>query len=256
MQNLAWKHRRGFTLLEILVVAFIITTITVVAFINYEDALRRTRDRERITLAHGLQQKLEQYYSQNGFYPCGDYCPLTSPDNQYTVDRSVYAVGTEYFMNGGNCCGGSPATPSDKDGLKDQGFLDTDVILDPLGFNNPDALYYEYVTPKDGRQSYRLYTRLEGDASTLLQDGGLCDNYYELWGDHSNTSWDYQTDFSCTTPPPPGVCGDGHLDPGEQCDTGSANFGSCPSHSCNSFCNWNICDGCIPGFPCQNNPPL
>ncbi len=43
---------------------------------------------------------------------------------------------------------------------------------------------------------------------------------------------------------PSGVCGDGHVDSGEQCDAGGAN-GSCPA-ACSSSCTTNVCAGGAP----------
>ena len=82
-----------------------------------------------------------------------------------------------------------------------------------------------------------------GDVNDKSRDcpyGGVCLLMYEKYC----TSGEYCGDVlrvDCYDPPPVGYCGDGGLDPGEQCDLGGGN-GSCPS-TCDSACQDQTCGG-------------
>lgn len=68
--KLLWSTRKGFTLLELLVVISIIAILITFGVSSYSTAQKKTRDSKRKTDMRDLQSALEQYYSICGFvYP-------------------------------------------------------------------------------------------------------------------------------------------------------------------------------------------
>lgn len=66
--------KRGFTLIEVLIVVAIIGILTAILVANYNDARKNSRDKIRKSDLKTLQLSLELYKAQNGQYPsqgCG-----------------------------------------------------------------------------------------------------------------------------------------------------------------------------------------
>lgn len=63
------KHRKGFTLIEILIVVAIIGILASVALVGLAPAQRRGRDARRLSDIKQAQTALELYYSKCGYYP-------------------------------------------------------------------------------------------------------------------------------------------------------------------------------------------
>ncbi len=68
------KSRKGFTLIEVLIVVAIIGILTAILVVNYNEARKNSRDKVRKSDLKSLQLALELYKAQNGQYPaagCG-----------------------------------------------------------------------------------------------------------------------------------------------------------------------------------------
>lgn len=70
-------HKRGFTLIEILIVVAIIGLLATMGALAYQTSLRRSRESRRFSEIRALQGAAEQYYIDNGnTYPNGSGCNL------------------------------------------------------------------------------------------------------------------------------------------------------------------------------------
>ncbi|EKD85387.1 MAG: hypothetical protein ACD_38C00035G0011 [uncultured bacterium] len=63
------KSLRGFTLIELLVTVSIIAILATIGLIAYSSILAQGRDSKRQSDLRSIQSALEQYYSDQGFYP-------------------------------------------------------------------------------------------------------------------------------------------------------------------------------------------
>ena len=110
-------NKRGFTLVELLVVISIIALLSTIAIVSLGSARAKARDTARIADMKQLATALEQYYADNGGYPAvqavGTYPDwtktivigkITSPvTNTLTSNNAAYsgiAAGTGSFGNG------------------------------------------------------------------------------------------------------------------------------------------------------------
>jgi prepilin-type N-terminal cleavage/methylation domain-containing protein len=62
-------NKRGFTLIELMVVVAILGALTIVAAFNYAGVQRQTRDMQRTSSATLIAESLERYFAKNGEYP-------------------------------------------------------------------------------------------------------------------------------------------------------------------------------------------
>lgn len=67
------KNKKGFTLIEMLIVITIIAVLASLILVGMGGARAKTRDSRRIADLHNVMNALELYYSLNGAYPEGDY---------------------------------------------------------------------------------------------------------------------------------------------------------------------------------------
>ena len=63
------KNKSGFTLVELLVAIAIIGTLITISMISYNKISANSRDNRRITDIISIQQSLELYHRDEGFYP-------------------------------------------------------------------------------------------------------------------------------------------------------------------------------------------
>lgn len=128
------KKIKGFTLIEILVVATIIGLLTSAASVAYSQFSKQSRDARRKTDLESIRAAVEIYRSNEDTYPAaitfgGDLCdPLgcstttymesipndpKSPNiYYYTGSASTYTLGT-HLETGGTTCVASPACGTD-----------------------------------------------------------------------------------------------------------------------------------------------
>lgn len=125
--------KRGFTLMELLIVIAVIGILMSIASVAYSSAQKKTRDSRRRGDLKALQNGFEQYYADHsGKYPAScsldtTYMPNGMPKDPKTSTEYTSTAGwfdcsttTSYCVcaalegetnNTTNCGGGSPTTP-------------------------------------------------------------------------------------------------------------------------------------------------
>ncbi|AKM78199.1 MAG: fimbrial protein pilin [Candidatus Wolfebacteria bacterium GW2011_GWE1_48_7] len=119
-------YKKGFTLVEMLIVIAIIAILASVALVSVGGVRQSARDTKRVSDISKLQQQLEVYYSQNGAYPAdlatfsafaGSEANFTDPLN----DPYAYAAydNDQKYLLGINMEGGTSAEnePNEVDAL-------------------------------------------------------------------------------------------------------------------------------------------
>ncbi len=81
------RNRKGFTLIEILVVVAIVAVLSAIVVVGLGPARRQGRDARRITDIKQVQAALELYYNRYGHYP--DSVALTPVDSNYAKPDPV-----------------------------------------------------------------------------------------------------------------------------------------------------------------------
>jgi general secretion pathway protein G len=97
-------HKKGFSLLELLVSATIIAVLTTIGIVSYSSVNKRSRDVKRKSDIEQIRSALEMYRSDNGQYPnpsldvlvTGGYMPVVPTDS----DTSSYPY--ESILVGGS----------------------------------------------------------------------------------------------------------------------------------------------------------
>lgn len=112
MKNLL-KIKKGFTLVELLIVVAIIGVLATLLMANFIGVRQRARDAQRKADLRQLQSALEFYRSDLASYPgslssCGAVFAGGSPSNTYMqklpcdpLGASGYNSGTYYYVSGG-----------------------------------------------------------------------------------------------------------------------------------------------------------
>lgn len=63
------KAKKGFTIIELLIVIAIIAILAGLVLNNFQGAQAKARDTQRVTDVNNIHSKLEEYHNENGFYP-------------------------------------------------------------------------------------------------------------------------------------------------------------------------------------------
>ena len=97
----AAQRRRGFTLVELLIVVFIISVLSVIAYSSYQDSLVRTRRNAALACLLENSQFMERYYTTNLTY-AGAPAPTCSAGRDvtdfYTVAFSAAPTATAFTL--------------------------------------------------------------------------------------------------------------------------------------------------------------
>ena len=89
------KNKKGFTLLELLIVIAIIGILTALATVSYSSAQKKARDAQRKSDLKAIQNAMEQYYADETKYPTGCVSPGTDYlPNGLPTDPRGFAYGT------------------------------------------------------------------------------------------------------------------------------------------------------------------
>jgi prepilin-type N-terminal cleavage/methylation domain-containing protein len=193
------KDQRGLTLIEMLVVFSLIALLSIIGLQTYDQFRVKSRDNARVTTMYQLSNKLELFYNDHGYYPCGDACVNVNGPDDYSIDHSNSGVAGYFgndecqaqgFLNGGNCCGGYPVATTTEDdttwGLYCGGYMNSNTVYEPLNNQKSDGnyrMYYRYGTPSAGRNSFSLSVVLE--ASDLdKEDEGRSDYLFEIYSNN------------------------------------------------------------------------
>lgn len=84
------RHRRGFTLIEVMIVVAIIAILATIAVPSYTDYLRRGRVQEAVNTLAAARTSMEQFYQDNRSYAAGGACGVAAP----AADGFTYACAT------------------------------------------------------------------------------------------------------------------------------------------------------------------
>ncbi len=106
MSTMIHQLRKGFTLIEILVVMTIISLLASVAAVSYTSVTRSSRDARRQSDLEQVRSALEQYRSNNGMYPavamnCSSSGAISDGSGTYlsTVPRDPRCPSNSYYIS-------------------------------------------------------------------------------------------------------------------------------------------------------------
>lgn len=177
------KLNKGFTLIELIVVVFIVGLLATAAVMTYSKSQSRARDSRRATDLSAIKDALKMYYQQHYFYP-------------HELDQCSVSGGVD--IDSSNCDGRG-------DWLGDSGqYLDVynELVLngflkflpkDPLNDLNYEYLYEPFGVVVDACTNIDCAYVLVGARTELPKNGGtgLCftdketlDNYWTAWCDN------------------------------------------------------------------------
>ena len=152
---MARQGKLGFTLVELLVVIAIIGLLASIAVVALQSARAEARDAKREADMDAIQNAIELYYHDKGFYPnwweCYDLSGAGLCNSWLTEDVWIQGLISTYI---------------------------TKLPNDPLNTSNPENYMYIYMrhdrsTYEIGSQHYYLYYRLETKPQHDDCPGGL-----------------------------------------------------------------------------------
>lgn len=153
------RSRRGFTIVELLVVIVVIGILATITVVAYNGTQARARDATRIDRLTTIAQALDMYYGDNGRYP---------PIQDGATAESTCGSQTE---NWGHCDRAKE--------LADD--LAPYMAIDPVSLSSATQGSYSYYYTGfgfDNYQHYGLLVYLEGSGGQ--NDGGSVSNAYEV----------------------------------------------------------------------------
>ncbi len=105
-----FAKRRGFTLIELMVVIAIIGILAAIITVSLGSARAKGRDAKRISDIRTIQLALEEYYNDNGTYPISiysgalaNYLPVIPNDPR--DNTTPYSYSSYNSLGSGNCTG-------------------------------------------------------------------------------------------------------------------------------------------------------
>jgi type II secretion system protein G len=157
-------NKKGFTILELLVVVAIIGLLAGVVMYAVNDARKKARDAKRLSDIKQIQNALELYYDDYGYYPPRNSA-VTSIENNCNVDSKVFDGNDSWCLL-----------------MEDLLPYLSSIIEDPSGRKNlSNPFYYFYDSNNgDGYKTYGIMIGLESRSNFDLatNDGG----YFPLQG--------------------------------------------------------------------------
>lgn len=139
--------KKGFTLVELLVTVSIIAILVAVGMVTYSSVIKQGRDSKRQSDLRSIQSVLEQYYSDQLFYPSGDL-PWNNSLTNAAGNPNTVSQSKTYLK----------ITPSDPLGTPNYAYVAYSNVTVGAGCNN--------TNPKCS--TYCLYAKLENLAAAKL----------------------------------------------------------------------------------------
>lgn len=102
--------QRGFTLIEVMIVAVIVAVLAAIALPSYQESVRKSRRADAKSALMAASQAMEKYFTeQQAYYVTAtqqatlgsnptDVYPTTSPDGFYTLSFSVAPTASAYSL--------------------------------------------------------------------------------------------------------------------------------------------------------------
>lgn len=168
------RARKGFTLIEILVVVAIIAILASIVIVELGPAQQSGRDARRLSDLKSVQNALEFYYQKCGFYPGGVNCGTGNPSTwgsgstpnanslAYVLENSGVGVTANQF----------PVDPSAPQRTYAYGVSsgNSGYILAAILENTNNAVFQNYNPPSNSQTGYTWTT----DPSASLQPSPSC----------------------------------------------------------------------------------
>lgn len=139
------RSKKGFTLIEILIVVAIIGILASIALVGLGGTRVKARDAKRIAEVRQIQSALELYFNRCGWYPGPADCGAAAPAADTVVNDGAGWTAFAGILN------------------------DTDLGVTNVPTTDPSAGFYRYGSPVGGL-SYVLGALLESDNQSLRQD--------------------------------------------------------------------------------------
>ena len=181
-------NRKGFTILEILIVIFLIGVFSTILFFAFNslDIIKRTRDSKRINDLQVLNSAIKVLINQNPdvFLGNENIIYLSLPDTNSNCSSYLSKLPPLYFPFSYRC-----VNSNDFRKINGQGWLPLDfsnlllgissLPIDPL---NSSDYFYAYI--KKGNK-YKLTAKMESEnfALMMINDGGIEPLLYEIGSD-------------------------------------------------------------------------
>jgi type II secretory pathway pseudopilin PulG len=137
------KKKRTLTLIELLISVAIVNIFLVLIFGQINNIKANGRDTKRISDFHALNQALEMYFNDHGYYPIQESAICTNDPHDPLNPLKVYL---------------------------------SKIPEDPL----LDSQCYIYKTDENGR-NFKVQTKLERNLELMKNDGGTDPDYYEIF---------------------------------------------------------------------------
>ncbi|MBY0309532.1 prepilin-type N-terminal cleavage/methylation domain-containing protein [Patescibacteria group bacterium] len=132
--------RRGFTLIELMVVITIIGILMAIIYVNFNESRKSARDKIRQTTLSDLQLAVEQYKAQNGQYPergCGSSGSWATTDSTNAAGlTTAVCTNAQQFISASNMAGFITSYPDPTEAVG-QSFM---------YFVNADRTAYKIIT--------------------------------------------------------------------------------------------------------------
>ncbi len=157
-------HNKSFTLLELLIVIAVIAILAAIVLVSLNTSLAKARDSKRISELNTLKRAITAHYSATGHYPYW----LTPPPS----DEGVCVESSSEFKS---ILGLSTAP-------KDPLYKESQCVS-PYGVD-----CFCYIYKSEGNNKFKIFAKLEKGGKLIMEDGGVEDSRYELFGDTPGSS--------------------------------------------------------------------